>query len=247
MTRIWFVVPVHGREELTRVCLWQLRRTCDAAREHEVDATAVVIGEGEIIDVAYDLGFATVERDNTSLGSKFNDGFQLACDPRFNPAPADYVVPCGSDDWIDAVIFCTLPGQTTVGIFRHLAVVDEDRTRLARIKVSYKTAAGPKIIPRALIAAASYRPSQEDRRRAIDASTIEGIQRAVGHWPDMVELDVHPLQIVDWKSHGEQLNSFRMLCGSRPRDLVEDVREQLAEFYPAESLDEMFDLAAVPA
>jgi len=132
--RIYFVVPVHGREALTRVCLRQLRRTCDELDHY---ATAVVIGEGDILDFAYDLGFATVERDNQSLGAKFNDGYQLACDPRYNPHPADYVVPCGSDDWIDPVVFRRLPGPNEVGVFRHMAVVNEDKTLLARKRVTY--------------------------------------------------------------------------------------------------------------
>lgn len=244
MTRIWFVVPVHGREALTRVCLRQLRRTCDAAGEFGVDATAVVIGEGLSLYVAADLGFACVERNNDALGRKFNDGFQLACDPEINPEPAEYVIPCGSDDWIDALILSRLPGATTIGIFRQMAVVDEDRTRLARIRAGYKTAAGPKIIPYALIAATGFRPAEEDRKRAIDVSTIEGIKRAIGHWPDMVELDVHELQIVDWKSHGEQLNSYRMLCGHRE---CEEPFSALAEFYPAQAIEEMRELALVPA
>ena len=241
---IWFVVPVHGRDALTRVCLRQLRRTCDALDHY---ATAVVIGEGNILDFAHDLGFATVQRDNQSLGAKFNDGYQLACDPRYNPHPADYVVPCGSDDWIDPVVFRRLPGPNEVGVFRHMAVVNEDKTLLARKRVTYKTAAGPKIIPHSLIAAAGYRPSEEDRRRAIDASTIEGIKRATGRWPHMVDLDVHALQIVDWKSHTGQLNSFRMFIGHKPRDVTENLWDELAEHYPVESVEEMRELALVPA
>src|SRR5690349_10276090 len=103
--RVWFVVPVFGREELTAVCLRQLAWTCEQMARYDLEATAVVIGEDLSLDVAQELGFATVRRDNTQLGRKFNDGYQLACDPAYNPEPADYVVPCGSDDWVDPVIF----------------------------------------------------------------------------------------------------------------------------------------------
>lgn len=244
MSRVWFVVPCFGRERLTRVCLRQLRRTCDAAVAFGVDATAVVIGEGDLLCFAQGLGFATVERDNSGLGRKFNDGYQLACDPAYNPAPADYVIPCGSDDWIDPALLRRLPRPGEIAIFTRLAFVSEDRTALVRRKAPWKTAAGPKIIPRDLIAAAGYRPAEEDRKRAIDASTIEGIKRAIGHWPHMVECDIHDLQIVDWKSHGDQLNSFRMVCGYREREA--DLWAALGEFYPAEALDEMRELDAVP-
>ena len=48
-----------------------------------------------------DLRFGWVIRDNQFTSRRFNDGIQLATDPKFNPAPADYVVPFGSDDWAD--------------------------------------------------------------------------------------------------------------------------------------------------
>jgi hypothetical protein len=248
MTRVWFVVPVHGREALTHVCLRQLRRTCDAASAYGVEATAVVIGIGESLGVARDLGFATVERDNDFLGRRFNDGYQLACDPAYNPEPADYVIPCGSDDWFDPALLSVLPDQRHIAIFRQLAIVNEDRTELIRANVSYKTAAGPKIIPRGMLEACGWRPSCEDRRRAIDSSTVEGIKRSHGgSWPAMVNLDQHPLQIVDWKSAGEQLNSFQMMRGYARGRPTEDPFEALAGVYPDEALAEMRNLHLTPS
>ncbi len=240
MTRLWFVVPVHGRLELTRVCLRQLRRTCDAAAELDVDATAVVIGDDPSLELARELGFATVTRDNRFLGRKFNDGYQLACDPEHNPRPADYVVPCGSDDWFDVALLERLPGERRIGIFRRLAIVNETRTELLRVEVSYKTAAGPKIIPRAQLAACGWRPAAEDRGRAIDASTVEGIKRSHGGlWPEMLELDRHDLQIVDWKTAGQQLNSYAAISGYGRGRPTEDPFEALVGVYPAEALAEM--------
>ena len=52
---LWFCVPAHGRYELTRICLEQLRRTCDAL---PYEATAVVIADDENLHTAYELGFA---------------------------------------------------------------------------------------------------------------------------------------------------------------------------------------------
>jgi hypothetical protein len=106
---LWFCVPVAGRERLTGICLRQLRRTCDSLTQEGVDATAVIVGDDTNLDTAHELGFATVERDNQYLSRKFNDGMQLACDRRYNPRPADYVVPLGSDDWVDHNIFLDLP------------------------------------------------------------------------------------------------------------------------------------------
>lgn len=233
--KIWFVVPVHGREELTRVCLRQLARTCDA-----VAATAVIIGEGEVLDYAHDtLGFATVRRSNRYLGAKFNDGFELACSDRYNPRRADFVVPCGSDDMVDPVVFDKLPSDGTIGVFHRLAVVDETRTRVTPIRyVGMAGGIGIRIIPRDLIAKADYRPADEDRPRAIDASTFMGICRAIGgRKPGMRNLDRHAYQIVDWKSSGEQLNTYKAVVG-HGRRVSYDPLEVLADLFP-EALDEM--------
>ncbi len=235
MTRICFVVPVHGREDLTRICLRQLRRTCEAAN---VEATAVVIGDDDSIDYADELGFHAVRRDNQQLGRKFNDGYQLACDPRFNPAPADYVVPCGSDDWVDPVILERLPPDGTIGIFRQIAVVNEERNHLMRVNYRQNGGVGIRIIPRAFLAACAYRPADEHHGRGIDTSTLMAMYRLNRRLPKMIEMDVHPLQIVDWKSHGHQLNSYRALAGYRRGDET-DVWSELAEFYPSEALEEM--------
>src|SRR5262245_12518868 len=99
MKTLWFVCPAHGRPDLTRVCLTQLRRTCDELARHEIEATCVVVADDDNLRTAESLGFATVERNNRFLARKFNDGIQLACDPDVNSRPADYAVPVGSDDW----------------------------------------------------------------------------------------------------------------------------------------------------
>ncbi len=237
MTRVWFVMPVHGREELTRICLRQLERTCEAAAAFGVNTTAVVIGDDTSVDYADELGFATVRRNNDQLGRKFNDGYQFACDPEFNPAPADYVIPCGSDDWVDPVILRRMPGET-IGVFRQFAVVDEDRTSLSRIKVGYHGGCGVRIIPRSLLARCGYRPAEEDISRGCDTSAIMGMYAVGRVMPKMTVLDVHPLQIVDWKSHGQQLNSYRSIRSYRHGD-DGDVWDALAEHYPEAALDEM--------
>lgn len=240
MTGVWFVVPVHGREQMTRVCLRQLRRTCDMARAYDVDATAVVIGEGPSLKVARSLGFATVRRDNRFLGRKFNDGYQLACDPRFNRGRrAEYCVPCGSDDWVDAAILRRLPHRHQIGVFRQLAIVNPERTELMRVHLGQPAGAGIRIIPRELLDLCGYRPADEDLRRGIDTSSLYGIYNANRRqMPELVPLDVHPLQIVDWKNSDVQLNSYRMLRGSR-RGGTEDPFAALADVYPADALDEM--------
>jgi glycosyltransferase involved in cell wall biosynthesis len=126
-----------------------------------IDASAVVVADDPNLDVADELGFATVRRNNQTLGRKFNDGYQFACDPEFNERPVDFVVPCGSDDWIDPQIFQVLP-ENAIGVFERIAIVNETRTKLAKCRVTGMAAGvGIRIIP----ARSSPRPVTGRRRR----------------------------------------------------------------------------------
>jgi hypothetical protein len=237
VTRLWFVVPAHERFALTDICLRLLAQTCEQMEQYEIEATAVVIADDENLDVARELGFATVYRDNEFVGRKLNDGYQLACDPDYNPEPADYVVALGSDDWVDPSIFARLPSPATVGIFNQIAVVDEKRERLAQVTAPYTGGWGIRIYSSMLMAATNYRPCQEDRKQSLDSSTIEGVKRALRHFPELEALDVHPLQIVDWKSENN-LHPYRELA-SWAKGPVADPFEALAGFYPAWALEQM--------
>lgn len=239
MKRLWFIVPAYYRLSLTKVCLQLLLETCKRLNEYELEANAVVIADDENLDVAAELGFATIRRNNDFVGRKFNDGYQLACDPEFNDEPADFVVPCGSDDWIDPAIFRTLPSDGRIGIFRRLAHVDEKRERLALVKMPYLAGCGIRIIPREKIAAAGYRPCEEDRQQALDSSTMSGLKKANGSFPKLEELDVHPLQIVDWKSSENQLHPYSEVAPWRKGAEELDPFEALAEHYPPWALEAM--------
>lgn len=255
MPSLWFVVPVHGRVELARICLRQLRRTCDSLTEHGVEATAVVIGEDGNLETARELGFGVVVRDNRYLSRKFNDGIQLACDPEVNDRPADYVVPCGSDDWVDYRLFLDLPVDAMRG-FQRMSFVREDGRELSTSNITYKGGCGIRIYPRSLVELLAYRPADEDRERACDTSILLNLMHAYSAryikelrgYPEMpVEhVDSDPLQIVDWKS-SQQLNSYEEVHRWRSKT-TGDPFEMLADIFPAEALEEMADhYGLVPA
>ncbi len=242
MTRLWFLVPAHGRLQLSRICLRMLQQTCERVWDLGIEANAVVIADDENLELARELGFATVERDNEFLGRKMNDGYQLACDPEFNPEPADYVVPVGSDDWLDPVIFKSLPEGGRIGTFRQIAVVDEERKNLAQVRAPYVGGWGIRIVPREIVARAGYRPCEEDRNNALDSSAMRGFRIANGNrLPQVVELDVHPLQIVDWKSREKNLHPYRELAAWRKAPL-EDPFDVLTGIYPDWALAQMKEL-----
>lgn len=237
MSSLWFVVPVYRRLELASICLRQLRRTCDSLTENGIEATAVLVGDLEDLTQLPDLGFGRVVRDNAFTSAKYNDGIQVACDPEFNPRPADFVVPCGSDDWVDWRIFTDLPKSDSIHGFQRLSFVRPDGKEMVQRQVLVTGGCGIRIYPREVMATLDYRPADEDRRRACDTSIITNLQRKQRF--RVFHLEIDPKQIVDWKSPDNQLNPYESLTFHKVFAKPEEPFEALRDLYPAEALAEM--------
>lgn len=233
MNTLWFIVPAHGRLGLAAVCLRQLKRTCDRMRDLGVDASAVVIACDENLEVARDLGFGTVDRDNLFMGRRLNDGYQLA-----GREHVDYVCPVGSDDWVDPEWMASLlPASDEVRCSRLSSVVNEDATRLAALRIPYPGGDGVRVYPTGMFRRLGYRPVDEDRKRALDTNTFERLNRTLPQPPKLVYHDTHAAQIVDWKSAGN-LNSYRSCLQFRDGPET-DPWETLARVYPPDATGEM--------
>ena len=238
MPSLWFVCPAAGRAELASICLRQLRHVCDQLEREGIRASAVVVADDENLDTARELGFAWVERDNRFVSRKFNDGIQLACDRAFNPHPVDYVVPVGSDDWVDARLFLELPISHTVAGFQRMSFVREDGRELTVRRINTEGGCGIRIWPRHLLKASGYRPADEDRKRGCDTSILVNTRRLHGDRMRVEHRDLDPLQIVDWKTAGANLNPYAALARHRA-ELERDPFEVLAGRYPQHLLNEM--------
>jgi hypothetical protein len=239
MPTLWFVVPVYGRLRLARICLRQLRRTCDSLAENGVEATAVLIGERQDLDELDGFGFATVERDNLFVSRKFNDGIQLACDPKYNPRPADYAVPIGSDDWVDWRLFLDLPPADTIVGFQRMSFVREDGREITARFLNYPGGCGIRIYPRQVVAELGYRPADEDRKRGCDTSILTNL---FVHLEDSLQIVHHlsdPRQIVDWKTGDVQLNPYATLARHRRHGEDSDPFVELDGWYPDDALEDM--------
>lgn len=243
MSRLLFVVPAHGRHELAAVCLRTLRWTCDCLEVEGIRADAIVVACDENLDVARSLGFGTVERDNDSVSRRFNDGIQLACDPSFNAAPADYVVTIGSDDWIDPRALLRLPGPDEILVFREIAIVREDAREIAVAKLG-RLGWGIRAYPRELVARSPvpYRPAAEDRSSGCDASVYAGVV-AGGARPRIVYGDLHDRDVIDWKSSGRQIHEYRGVT-IRSRNRHDDPFDGLDVVYPPASVAAMREVYA---
>jgi hypothetical protein len=253
---LWFVVPVHGRIPLAAICLRQLARTCDELTENGLEAHAVIVGDrenlrelrtrlGKLIGIPSTLRpgrFAAIERDNRFLSMRFNDGIELATNPRYNARPADFVVPFGSDDWADWRIFLQLPGPREIVGFQRMSFVREDGREISESLVKYRGGCGIRIYPRQLLRRCSYRPADEDRRRGCDTSILLNVERET-RGVVVTHADLHSRQIVDWKSPGGNLNDYSTVSVWR-REIADDPFEELAGVYPQESLEAMRELYA---
>lgn len=201
------------------------------------------------LDTAAYLGLATIARDNMPLGRKWNDGFELA-----GREGVDFVVPCGSDDWIDSDLIAgqILNGTGEIRCSRLSAVVNEAGTRLARLRINYGSTLdfgdGVRVMATSLLEPLGYRPAEEDRKRAIDTSVFVNIRRMLGRQPRVSFTDLHSLQIVDFKSNGQQLNDYAGCLGDRRLGASEsrDPWGELAGVYPAEAVDEMRAVYRLP-
>lgn len=225
-----FVVPAHGRLELARICLKQLRRTCDLLP----DATAVVIADDENLETARALDFETVEHPNRPLGAKWNAGMMRAAE-----LGAQLFVPLGSDDFIDpALVLAQLDADGEQRCSRLSAIVREDGAKLARLFIPYDGGDGVRMMPRTLLERVGFRPCDDNAERAIDTTSLYNLERSLGRQLHRTYLDVHGCQIVDFKSVTGQLNGYRD-CLAFLACPEEDPWAALAEHYPRSVLDSM--------
>lgn len=232
VSSLWLIIPAHGRYDVTTVSFPQLRWALDdlnARRDHSIEGHAVVVADDDNLDIARANGFDTLERPNGALGRKWNDGYEHAC-----RNGADYVAPCGTDDWLDPDYLAQLPEANQVRASRASSVVNETGTRLATITIGYEGGDGIRIIPAALLKACGYRPAQDHKRRAIDTSVWMTLNQTERY---SFVYSVDPLAIVEFKSPANQLNSYdALVCGFPCVEHV-DPWAVLRERYPAEFID----------
>lgn len=228
---LWLIIPAFRRYDITRISLPQLRWACDElGRRHAIDATAVVIADDRNLDIAHEHGFARLEKPNQPLGKKWNDGYEFAC-----KNGADYVVPCGTDDWLDPDYLAQLPGARTVRASRESTTVREDGKKLAAIRVDYDGGDGIRIIPTDMLKGCNYRPADDAKERAIDTSIWMTLNRTQRGYEFVYARD--PLNIVQFQSRAPQLNTYSMLVKRFEHAEHDNPWEILAGRYPQRFVD----------
>jgi hypothetical protein len=220
VTVLYFVTPAYLRYELTEVCLDQRRRVINQLARSGIEAHCVVIADDDNLDIARSFGFDTVERDNEWLGRRFNDGIEHAA-----RQGADWIVPIGSDSWIDPWYFLPLPDPSMTRTSAMYAAVDTDR--MATLTVQGRNGAGPYVIHRDRLPT-SFRPAKDELKRYIDSSTIAGLRDVTWEW-----VNHHPLQYIGFRGE-PHLTPYERLWKAWGNAEMKEPWRELSKFYPAE-------------
>jgi hypothetical protein len=218
---IWFVTPAWQRFELTRVVLEQRRRICDFLAVRKVEARCVVVANDANADIAEELGFDVLRRKNYALGRRFNDGIEYAA-----RHGAQWIVPIGSDSFLDPAYLFPLPAEGVMRTSRLYALAEPGR--LGRLRVKGASGVGPYMIPRSHLRP-SLRPANEWKKRGVDSSTLRGLKTGLRR--ELV--DLHPWQYVGFRSY-PQMNSYDKLFARLGVGEEPEVAERLSEYYPAD-------------
>jgi hypothetical protein len=243
MASLWIVTPAHGRLGLTSIVFEQRARLCDELIRRGIDANCVVVACDENLELADEFGFASVERDNEWLGMRFNDGYQAAA-----RLGVDYVMPCGSDSFLDPSYFDDLPSQpdSTIKLSRWYSVYPAAGDRRGEIYV--KAPIGVSFtIPTTLLEPFGYRPCENAIKKGCDTSTFRTITRPrrSSDW-SLVEREGHPLEIVGFHTNSEtQISSYHKLVRRwGVREVTEQPFDALRAVYPTDLVDRVVDYYA---
>lgn len=250
MTSVVFVIPAHGRLAVSRLAFAGIRWTLDELAD-VVDARALVVADDENVDLAAEHGFETLLRPNDPLGRKWNDGYEHAC----RRLAADFVVSCGSDDWIHPdLIRAHLAehdpaAKWQVLCSRRSAVVSPDGREAVTLTIDYPGGDGVRMIPRRVLERVKFRPTVDRRHKALDGGMTIALT-AAGVRAEWVYTDLDPFHIVDFKSD-ESVTGYEKFprCEHEPKR-VRDPLARLAALYPAALVEQavaFYDRAAVAA
>ena len=221
---IYFVTPAWQRYDLTAVCLEQRQRVIEDLARRSIEAHCVVIADDENLNIARSLGMETIEQNNDWLGRRFNDGIEYAA-----RHGAEWIVPIGSDSWIDPAYFLPLPDpQVTRSSGMYAAVT---ATRIGYLNVrNPRNPAGPHMIHRSRLPE-SFRPARDELSRYIDSSTLAGLSNV--QWEIR---DLHPLQYIGFRGQPHITPYDRLYRAWGEREST-DPWSELATVYPQALVD----------
>lgn len=233
-TGLWLVTPAWQRFELSALCFDQHALAMRTLEQAGVETHHVVVADDRNLELAERHGWDTVERDNDWLGRRFNDGIEYALNHG-----AEWVVPIGSDSWIDPAYFLPLPARDVVRTSRTYSVLTH--RKLGELVVGLHSPAGPHMLTRELLELVDGRPVAEKIRRGCDASTVWNIERASGAPMPWEFRDVHPHQYVGLRGIPAITQYHRIVARWGVAE-HEDPWPLLTRYFPVELVDRARDV-----
>jgi hypothetical protein len=225
---VWFITPVHRRHFLTMICLEQRKRMIDAL---PFEAHAVIVGDDpQILHVAAQHGFDTVEMNNRWVGAKFNAGYRHAVENG-----ATHCMPIGSDSWLHPDALRDAP-WTEKGAFSSVGLSSVSADGLQRMDMTIRYPAGFGVGMFYPAWCLGDEPSDPRKQRGIDTSTWERCGKGRLR---MTFLDLVPFSYVNFHSPDVQITDWkRLLAGHHMRSGFKRDRglDALRDVYDADLL-----------
>lgn len=241
---ILFVTPAHGRLALTDLCLAHRQWTIHKLAERGIRAHQVVIACDENIDTAMRYEYAVVNRDNSHLGQRWNDGYEYAAKHGYT-----HIAPIGSDSWVHPDYFDPLTDAAGGVILtsHHYTLIDEDGVRCAHTWIEPAGGVGPHTFPTHLIARSRNRPVRETLDRGCDHSLLTTIRRT--NRQTKIEWqwrDLFPTQYIGFRSHEQQLNPYDTLADRYATEQHTHPWDALREHHPEHLVTQAEALYSTP-
>lgn len=237
MTTAWIVSAAHRRFDVTRLVLQQRQRLCVELAGRGIQASMLIAGDDENLDIAREHGAATLEAPNEPLAQKCNAALLYAAER------ADWVVWVGSDDWIHPDAFDPLLRDTSgdedqrprIVVGLRLAMVDVTTGQLQPIKQCSKYGAIPWLIDSRLLRT-SRGPIRPDLESGMDGALVRGLRLTqIGF--QFEKHDTHYFRCVDFKTR-ENLSPFAGVQRNLGESKAGAAGPVLREWFPGDLVDQ---------
>jgi len=235
MTSLIFITPVWQRYELTEIVLKSRKRVCDELERYGIQATSVVIGDDDNIDIAKSLGFEVVERDNEFLSRKFNDGYEAAV-----RLGIDYCYPVGSDSILTSDQFINNVGEELPIASHYYSMIHYTGKERIDVEIKVPGGIGPLIIPVSMLAKFP-RPISQDMRRGCDNAARQTILTAGIR---ILTREEHQWEHVAFQSGVTQITDYeriRRVYNAEQYEVTNGVFPEIEALYDTDTIQGIFD------
>ena len=191
MKTVLLVCPVWGRFILTEILFREWTRIFREAYELGVECQAVVVGDDKNLDLARELGFATVKAPNV-LGSKYNDGHQHGVSEGF-----DFTFQVNSDQVHDPRLLAAIaesPDDKMIQTRWLTSVHRDGRKAITTYNPLWAMTAYPTKLLRN-----NPRPCDETIDRMCDTGVRMGVE-AANPGVEVHEIEIDPLETIQFES-----------------------------------------------